>query len=35
MLSAGEKDKDSVIVTITPEDGKSKIVIIHVTETKP
>lgn len=35
MLSAGEKDKDNVMVTITPEDGKSKIVIIHVTQTKP
>jgi hypothetical protein len=35
MLSAGEKDKDSVVVTITPEDGKSKIAIIHVTESKP
>jgi hypothetical protein len=35
MLSAGEKDKNSVMVTVTPEGNNSKIVIIHVTETKP
>ncbi len=32
MISAGEKDKNSVMVTITPEDSHSKIVIIHVTK---
>jgi hypothetical protein len=31
MLSAGEKDKNSVMITITPQDNMSKIVIIHVT----
>ena len=31
ILSGGEKDKNSVMVTITPEDGHSKIVIMHVT----
>jgi hypothetical protein len=35
VLSTGEKDKDSVMVTVTPQDGGSNIVIIHVTETKP
>jgi hypothetical protein len=35
MLSAGEKDKDKVMVTITPEGSLSKIVILHVTQTKP
>jgi hypothetical protein len=35
MLSAGEKDKNSVMITVTPEGSSSKIVIIHVTETKP
>ena len=35
MLSAGEKDKNSVMVTVTSEGNNSKIVIIHVTETKP
>ena len=31
MLTSGEKNKNSVMVTITPQDGKSKIAIIHVT----
>ncbi|HXC96440.1 MAG TPA: hypothetical protein VNU92_12120, partial [Edaphobacter sp.] len=31
MLTGGEKDKNSVMVTITPEDNHSKIVIVHVT----
>ncbi len=35
MLSAGEKDKNSVTVTVTPDGNGSKIVIIRVTETKP
>jgi hypothetical protein len=32
MLSSGEKDTNSVMVTITPEGNQSKIVIIHVTK---
>jgi hypothetical protein len=31
MLTSGEKNKNSVMITITPQDGKSKIAIIHVT----
>jgi hypothetical protein len=31
MISSGEKNKNSVMVTITPQDNLSKIVIIHVT----
>jgi hypothetical protein len=34
VLSAGEKDKDSIVVTITPEGNSSKIAILHVTNTK-
>jgi hypothetical protein len=34
MISAGDKNRDSVMVTITPEGNTSKIVIIHVTNTK-
>lgn len=34
MLSSGGNDKDKVMVTITPEGNNSKIVIIHVTNTK-
>jgi hypothetical protein len=34
MISAGEKDKNSVMVTITPESNLSKIVIIHVTNNR-
>jgi hypothetical protein len=33
MLSSGENDKDKVMVTITTQDGVSKIVIIHITKT--
>lgn len=33
VLSAGDKDKDNVVVTITPEGNASKIAIIHVTST--
>jgi hypothetical protein len=35
VLSAGEKDKNSIVVTITPQGSSSKIAIIHVTQTKP
>jgi hypothetical protein len=31
MLTGGEKDKNSVMVTITPDGNQSKIVIVHVT----
>ncbi|HSY67626.1 MAG TPA: hypothetical protein VK813_03235 [Edaphobacter sp.] len=34
VISAGDKNRDSVMVTITPEGKTSKIVIIHVTNTK-
>ena len=34
MLSAGERDKNSVMVTITPQANLTKIAIIHVTSTK-
>ena len=34
VLSSGEKDKDNIVITITPEGGSSKIAIIHVTSAK-
>jgi hypothetical protein len=34
VLSAGEKDKNNVVITITPEGSSSKIAIVHVTNTK-
>jgi hypothetical protein len=34
VLSAGEKNKDNVVITITPEGSSSKIAIVHVTNTK-
>jgi|HubBroStandDraft_6_1064221.scaffolds.fasta_scaffold533519_2 hypothetical protein len=34
MLSAGERDKDSVMVTVTPQGNLTKIAIIHVTQKK-
>ncbi len=34
VISAGEKDKDNVVVTITPESTGTKIAIIHVTNSK-
>jgi len=34
MLSAGDKDRDSVMVTINPEGNNSKIVILHVIKKK-
>jgi hypothetical protein len=34
VLSAGQKDKDNVVITITPEGSSSKIAIVHVTNTK-
>jgi hypothetical protein len=35
VLSAGEKDKNNIVITITPEGSSSKIAIIHVTQNKP
>jgi hypothetical protein len=35
VLSGGEKDKNSIMVTVTPQGSSSKIAIIHVTQTKP
>lgn len=35
MLSSGSNDKDKVMVTITPQGSGSKIVILHVIQTKP
>jgi energy-converting hydrogenase Eha subunit A len=34
MLSSGQNDKDKVMVTVTPQDGVSKIVILHMTQLK-
>lgn len=34
VLSAGEKDKDNVVVTITPDGNTTKITILHVTNNK-
>jgi hypothetical protein len=34
VLSNGENEKDKVMVTITPENNTSKIVIVHITQTK-
>jgi hypothetical protein len=34
VLSAGEKDRNNVVITITPEGSSSKIAIVHVTNTK-
>ena len=34
VLSAGEKDRDNIVITITPEGGSTKIAIVHVTSTK-
>jgi hypothetical protein len=34
VLSAGEKDRDNIVVTITPEANSTKIAIVHVTTTK-
>jgi hypothetical protein len=34
VLSAGEKDKDNVVITVTPENSSSMIAIVHVTNTK-
>ena len=34
VLSAGEKDKNNIVVTITPEGNTSKIAIIHITNVK-
>jgi HAMP domain-containing protein len=34
VLSAGDKDKNNVVITITTEGASSKIAIVHVTNTK-
>ena len=34
VLSSGEKDKDNIVITVTPQSSSSKIAIIHVTNTK-
>jgi hypothetical protein len=34
MLSSGQDDKDKVMITVTPQDGVSKIVILHMTQLK-
>jgi hypothetical protein len=34
VLSSGEKDKDNIVITITPEGSSSKIAIIHVTSAR-
>jgi hypothetical protein len=34
VLSSGEKDKDNIVITITPEGSSSKIAIIHVTNAR-
>jgi hypothetical protein len=34
VLSAGEKDRNNVVITITTEGNSSKIAIVHVTNTK-
>jgi hypothetical protein len=34
VLSAGQKDRDNVVITITTEGNSSKIAIVHVTNTK-
>jgi hypothetical protein len=34
VLSAGEKDRDNIVITITTEGSSSKIAIVHVTSTK-
>jgi hypothetical protein len=34
VLSSGDKDKDNIVITITPEGSSTKIAIIHVTNTK-
>jgi len=34
VLSAGDKDRNNVVITITPEGNSSKIAIVHVTNTK-
>jgi hypothetical protein len=34
VLSAGDKDKNNVVITITTEGASSKIAIVHVTNAK-
>jgi hypothetical protein len=34
MLSTGQNDKEKVMVTVTPQDGVSKIVILHMSQIK-
>jgi HAMP domain-containing protein len=34
VLSAGEKDRDNIVITVTPQGNSTKIAIVHVTSTK-
>jgi hypothetical protein len=34
VLSAGEKDRDNIVITITPQGNATKIAIVHVTSNK-
>ena len=34
VLSEGEKDRDHIVITITPQGNSTKIAIVHVTSTK-
>jgi len=34
VLSAGEKDRDNIVITITPQDNSTKIAIVHVSTNK-
>ena len=34
VLSAGEKDRDNIVITITPQGNSTKIAIVHVTSNK-
>jgi hypothetical protein len=34
VLSSGEKDRNNIVITITPQGSSTKIAIIHVTNTK-
>jgi hypothetical protein len=34
VLSSGEKDRNNIVITITPQGSSTKIAIIHLTNTK-
>jgi len=34
VLSSGDKEKDNIVITVTPEGSSTKIAILHVTNTK-